>query len=116
MQYLLSTGEEAKETLASHYLLRTSLHYVEGLAKLLAAGMDANMNMGRDTSPLCLAAGQGLSRAVELLLQYGADPFKEDNEGRTARAYAFDQDGRHREHYDRCEALLTEAMERITRP
>ena len=53
-------------------------------AELLAAGLDPNVPDSHGHTPLCWAAGKGLTAIVDLLLTYGAEVAAADQWGWTA--------------------------------
>lgn len=77
------------------FMAETSLHMnatrPQVIYVLMRLGADPNVRNGRQRTPLMLAAEEwhGANvKAVNLLLDYGADPSLQDNEGRTVWDYA----------------------------
>ena len=60
----------------------------KSLAQYLAAGIDPNTLLQENETPLMMAARQGHEEQVKLLLRYGANPAKRDNNGMCAADYA----------------------------
>ncbi len=61
---------------------------INRLLSLVRDGFDVDMPNSKGITPLHLAARLGNAPMVELLIHFGADVFKTDNEGRDALYYA----------------------------
>ncbi|MEO1924860.1 MAG: ankyrin repeat domain-containing protein [Gammaproteobacteria bacterium] len=92
------------------YLLDSARIYPQALDILLSAGMNPDTLYNYHTTLLFHAAGDGQLESIRILLAHGADPHIKDNQGRVAKNYAYDGDGKAVEHYKKCETLLVEAM------
>jgi len=68
---------------ALHYLSMMPNHWL-AMTKLLQAGATPDTREKRGATPLGFAVFHGNDNAVELLLEYGADPTLEDDEGVSA--------------------------------
>lgn len=94
-----------------HSCVRTT--HVETTLRLLAQGAQTNyIEPDKGTTPLHIAAREGQSLQVELLVIYGADPAVPDYNGSTAINYA--QDAGHADLAERLEELQYEVTDRLT--
>ena len=60
--------------------------------KLLKEGASVNAKSGRGKTPLMFAAAEGQLEVIEVLLEYGADPFAVDLDGDPAANHAAQND------------------------
>lgn len=68
--------------------LAAGLGFVEGVDRLLKAGVRIDVSNSAGETPLISAVHRRDIAIIRLLLKSGADPDKSDNSGRTARDYA----------------------------